>query len=93
MIPQERFQYRNGLALFATWIKMIIGSLFGMYMGLLLGRSLIVEVGQKPIDMEVPGAMLGAIVGCTLVRVFSRNKIEEADGEVEEVEDVEDEEK
>ena len=47
---------------------------FGLYVGKLFGRSLIVEIGQNPIDMEVPGAMLGAIVGCTLARVFTRRK-------------------
>ena len=74
MIPQEQSPYSEGKALFVTFIKMLIGTFFGMYIGKLFGRSLIVEVGQNPIDMEVPGAMLGAIVGCTLVRVFTRRK-------------------
>ena len=74
MTPQGRSPYSKGIALFVTFIKMMIGALFGMYIGMLFGRSLIVEVGQNPIDMEVPGAMLGAIVGCTLVRVFTGSK-------------------
>ncbi len=75
MVPQqERSPYGEGVALFAIFIKMMIGAFVGMYIGMLFGRSVIVEVGQNPIDTEIPGAMLGAIVGCTLVRVFTRNK-------------------
>jgi len=74
MFTQGRPPHGEGIALFVIFIKMMIGALVGMYIGMLFGRSLIVEVGQNPIDMEVPGAMLGAIVGCTLVRVFTGSK-------------------
>jgi len=74
MIPQGQSPYSEGKALFVTFVKMLMGTFFGLYVGKLFGRSLIVEIGQNPIDMEVPGAMLGAIVGCTLARVFTRRK-------------------
>ena len=74
MAGKERSPYAEGVDLFVSFSKLTAGALVGMYFGMLLGRSMIVEFGGNPIDMEIPGAMLGAIVGYMGVRVFVGKK-------------------
>lgn len=70
MAGKERSPYGEGVDLFVSFTKLTAGALVGLYFGMLLGRVMIVEYGGNPIDLEIPGAMLGAIVGYMGVRVF-----------------------
>ncbi|MFQ5763483.1 MAG: hypothetical protein ACE5GT_01000 [Rhodospirillales bacterium] len=52
-------------------MKMVVGTLAGVVFGLLAGRSIVLQWGDTPIDMDIPGAMLGAIIGFTIARLVA----------------------
>lgn len=53
------------------FVKMLVGTLAGVVFGLLAGRSLVIQWGDAPIEMDIPGAMIGAIIGFTIARLMA----------------------
>jgi len=52
-------------------MKMIVGALAGVVIGLFLGRSVFILAFDRPLEMSALGAMIGAIAGFSIARLFS----------------------
>jgi len=59
-----------------VFMKMLVGALVGAAFGFLLGRAIFFQWENTKVIMEIPGAMLGSIIGITLARVFAGGKTE-----------------
>jgi hypothetical protein len=59
-----------------VFLKMLVGAVVGAAFGFLLGRAIFFQWEGTKLVMEIPGAMLGSILGITLARLFSGGKKE-----------------